>query len=139
VMPTVKVILAWTFAFASCLCITFVCGFIVRAAHLRFATLPFRHLLLGAAFAISLVGLLSVSAVIFGVAWWSVWKQGSLAKEWGVAASMLILLMWTPMIYFGWNTFWRFERAAWYTTAIGLEGLVVFLRAGGPGLGSERD
>jgi hypothetical protein len=72
--------------------------------------------------------LLSLAAAVFGMASWSVWKQKRRANAWGIAASALLFLIWTPMIFFGWSIFWGFERAAWYVPAIGAIGLSVFLR-----------
>src|SRR5258708_22127361 len=101
-MPSFRIIFCWTFAFASAVCATFLCGLILRMAHIQIASIPPRNLLVGSFFAASLVVLPSFAAVIFGAAWWSLWKQKRRAKEWGIAASTLLFLIWTPIIYFGW-------------------------------------
>jgi len=104
----------------------FLCGFILKMFRVSFASSP--YLLKGVLFAVSVVVLLSLAAAVFGMAWWSVWKQKESANAWGIAASTLLFLIWTPMIFFGWTIFWGFERAAWYVPAIGAIGLSVFLR-----------
>jgi len=39
-------------------------------------------------------------AIIFGVAWWNIWKQRPSAKGWGVAASSIHILLSLWMIIF---------------------------------------
>lgn len=129
-VPNFRIIFCWTFALASAVCAAFLCGLVLRMAHIQIASIPARNLFGGSLFAASLVVLPSLAAVVFGAAWWSLWKQKRRAKEWGITASALLFLIWTPMIFFGWNIFWGFERAAWYVPAIGAIGLIVFLRPG---------
>lgn len=127
-----KMVICWTFALASAFCIWFECDVILRTGTLVFP----RSVLRGASFALVLF-ILSALAAIFGMAWWSLWKQKRHAKEWGIGASSLLFLVWTPFIYYGWSLFLKFEVAGWYIPAIGALGLLEFLwpskkSAGGP-------
>jgi hypothetical protein len=89
---------------------------------------------------------LLVLAAIFGVAWWTVWREKASARRWAIAASLLNLLICIgiPLLYYyiwGLSAFWQVERVFGILSAIGIAGLVVFLRpyrqAGGPSLGGR--
>lgn len=128
-MRIYRMIFCWTCAFASAACIWLACDLVQDIVRIHASSLPPRSLLGGASFVALFVVLPLLAAAIFGAAWWSLWKQKPRAKEWGIAASTILFLIWTPMIYFGWRIYFGFERWAWYVPAIGALGLIEFLWA----------
>jgi hypothetical protein len=81
-----------------------------------------------------------LAAIVFGEAWWSVWRKKSYGRRWAIAASLLSLLQATSMLFVGWKAFeiW-FVNFNWLPTVFGVVGLIAFSRpydAGGPKAGS---
>lgn len=72
-------------------------------------------------------------AVVFGVAWWTILREKASAGGWAIAASVLNLLICigVPLLYCrtgNLSAFWQLERVFGIPTAIGIAGLVVYLR-----------
>ena len=66
------------------------------------------------------------AAVIFGVAWWTVWKGRPSARGWGIAASLLYLLIFLlHSVIFPSRSIWGHHLGA---LVIGTTGMVAFLR-----------
>jgi hypothetical protein len=65
-----------------------------------------------------------LQAYIFGMAWWTVWKDKTSAKNWGIAASLINILsiLWLHL---------RHSRSLssreWELLAIGIVALIAFL------------
>ena len=66
-----------------------------------------------------------VLAVIYSIAWWTIWKEKSSARVWGIVASLTFVLLpaW-GMVYFSRSA----PAALGVMLAIGIGGLVVFLK-----------
>lgn len=60
-----------------------------------------------------------IEAIIFSLAWWSVWKEKPSAKFWGIAASLTWLL--TALI-----AYLQFSRYTWALPIAGITGLIAF-------------
>jgi hypothetical protein len=60
-----------------------------------------------------------IEAIVFGLAWWSVWKEKPSARFWGVAASLIWLL--TALI-----AYVQFSRLTWALPIAGIAGLIAF-------------
>jgi len=73
---------------------------------------------------IEALGLLA--GAVLAVAWWKILSRKASAKRWAIAASLVNLLMWTPLIVYGLRAFWHVEMGLWHSSAIGLAGLVIF-------------
>jgi drug/metabolite transporter (DMT)-like permease len=83
---------AWIFAMVSALCL--VLSFpLVRRSFQRYEETHALFILIPVAF-------LLASAAILGMAWWTTWMKKSSARAWGVAASLLCLLVPLSSMYF---------------------------------------
>jgi len=107
--------IAWLFGLTSLISICFAVRIILRVIYRCNSFLQLQIQIISAFF--------PVLAIIFGVAWWTVWKQKNSAKGWGIAASLIYVLLSLWEIVFSkrpWNSFLG-------TLAVGLVGLIVFL------------
>jgi hypothetical protein len=114
-MRDLRKVLCWVFAISSLGCLRIALLRILRTLYPSDAVPPFRNLVIAAVF--------SVVAAIFLVAWWAVWKVKPSARGWGIAASLIYVLLplWAAMY---------FPRSVWVPFGImlatGVAGLVAF-------------
>lgn len=80
-MNTIRKLLAWLFAISSLLCIWHSLQFAFRYVIYR----QHPHLAWHELFAVSLFPLL---AIIYGIAWWTVWRKLPSGRFWGVLACL---------------------------------------------------
>jgi hypothetical protein len=74
-----------------------------------------------------LAAILLIASLVFGRAWWTVWKRRNSARVWGIVASLLSLLAALPMLFFGVPVFWKtLTSFFWPSTVLGIVGLIVF-------------
>jgi hypothetical protein len=71
----------------------------------------------------SIAALFPVLAVIYGVAWWTIWKEKPYAKVWAIAASATYVLINLSLVH--WLV--SVPSCVWVMSAVGVAGLVVFL------------
>ena len=70
------------------------------------------------------IAILFAMVVIYGIAWWAVWKERPSARVWAVAASLASLLGSLWLI----SHSWRLARwCTWFTAALSIAWLVLFL------------
>jgi hypothetical protein len=126
--PVLRTILCWVFALE--------CLELVSTFALLYLVNPFhRNLALpqDASGMVKIVGFLAVyfaAAVIFGRAWWTVWRRKTGSRAWAIAASVLNLIQWIPFVNFSscwYCTHWRFIGLH---CTVGIVGLVAFLAGG---------
>jgi hypothetical protein len=115
-MQDVRKFMAWTFAITSLLCLWYTPKLILHVIHLQSSLHLLRNL--------SIAALFPVLAAIYGVAWWTVWKEKPLANGWGVAASLtyILLNLWLILYVSG-----PLPSCVWVVSALGVTGIVVFL------------
>ena len=90
-MHTLRKNLCWIFALAAFVYLQIALSSILRSIHRPYAFLSLRNLLVPA--------LSTALAVVFGMAWWTVWKGRPSARGWGIAASLInILASLSPII-----------------------------------------
>jgi hypothetical protein len=73
------------------------------------------------------VAMASASLLIFGMAWWTVRNAKRWARAWAIAASLVMILTTTPMLFW-----WRFLPSGLFVIyavllALGIAGLVAFI------------
>jgi hypothetical protein len=118
-MQDLRKFLAWIFAVTSLLCLWTSFWFVPRIIHLHYVFSPLRGLLVAAAAA-----LFPILATIYGVAWWAVWKEKASARGWGIAASLIHVLISLSLIVLPLHPV---TSCTWPVLATGIFGLVVFL------------
>ncbi len=109
-----RMIIGWLFAIPCLVNIWFTGSFLLRLMH--------HH-----AFHIrSLLGFVfPVLSIVFGIAWWTIWKEKSSARQWGITASILfILIPISARIFLSWPIF----QKTGVVLAVGLVGLILFSR-----------
>src|SRR6266567_2455739 len=115
-MHTLRKYLSWLFAFTSFVCLKIVFSITLRTIYREHT---FRLLLL------LTPALFTLFAVVFGMAWWTVFKGKASARGWGIAASLInIQVSLFPIIippHSVWNAFLLI-------LGLGIAGLVAFSR-----------
>jgi len=114
-------VLCWGFAATS---IVFLWGSvrnILYAIHRHYEPAVLRALFIVVSFS-------AVTAVVSGIAWWTIWKSRPSGKVWAIATSFLNILIFIrsfifPSI-FPWRPGWYHHEGALY---VGIVGLIVFL------------
>ena len=115
-MQKLRTFLCWLFAISSLLCLRIAFLRILHTFLRHDAFLPLRRQLA--------LALFSDLAIIFGMAWWTVWRGKPFAKCWGITASLMYIFF--PI----WNIIY-FSRSVWHSFGVmfatGVAGLVAFL------------
>lgn len=120
-MHTLRKYLSWVFAFTSLVCLQVALSSILHTIHPSIRhTVPRHYTLL---LFLLVPTLFTILAAVSGVAWWTVWKGRPSARGWGIAASLINILLPLPIIYLS-----RTVRDIWMVLAIGVAGLVAFSR-----------
>jgi len=113
----VREVLCWIFACTSLMYVV-LCLRSMYTISRNYASLTLSNLLIFVLFE-------AVVAAIAGTAWWTILKGEPLARGWGIAASLMyILIFLRPIIFFSRSVWWHHVGAL----VIGVIGLVMFLR-----------
>ena len=65
--------------------------------------------------------------VVFGIAWWMIFRRKPALKKWAIAAnSILIFFWWPPLLDWNWRLFLENERRWWPVILIGTFGIIIF-------------
>jgi hypothetical protein len=115
-MQDIRKFIGWIFAFSSLLYLLVFVRSSLTTIHGHNALLPLRSMVSVAFFL--------VVAVICGAAWRAIWKEQRSARGWGIAASVMHILIFFRPIMFPSRPLWGHVGAL----VIGITGLAVFLR-----------
>jgi len=114
-MRSLRSFLSLIFAISSLICLEIAVRHSGAAAHRQYSVLSWRTLLVPALF--------SIMGVIFGAAWFTAWRRKSSTQGWGIAASLINLLLPLATSVYSWVPLWRHEIIL---LVIGVAGLVAF-------------
>lgn len=120
-MNLLRKILCWNFAIFSVAVYSADYRLITEIVHSQESA---RHVLLD----FLIFAMFSVEGTVFGLAWWTVWREKPWGRRWAIVGSQIQILQFTPLLIGGWKIFWSFERADWIVNAIGVTGLLAFSR-----------
>jgi len=79
-MNTIRNLLAWLFAISSLLCLWHSVKFALRIINWHFTHLSFPGLLA--------VSIFPALAILYGIAWWTVWRKWRSGRFWGAVACL---------------------------------------------------
>src|SRR5437899_2569908 len=106
--------LAWVFAFTALVCLRIAFTTTLQTIHGHYNLLVLRNLLVLLAPAMN-----AVQCLVFGAAWWTIWKGRPSARRWGIAASLIYVLIFCSLAYFlylfrsDWREFRLFLSLLW--------------------------
>src|SRR5271157_950091 len=115
-MNKLRKYLSLIFAGTCLICLWLDCRRILRTVHRYNEYFTIRGL--------SITALYTILAIIYGLAWWTVWKGKSSGRGWGIAASLIYIPVSLWGIIFFAQPLWGSEGIA---MAAGIAGLVAFL------------
>lgn len=124
-MQSLRKILGWVFGISSMLCIWgeyfVVLATIQTLRNRRFTSWDFKTWLI----VLVINAIVPVFVTIFGVTWWTSWKEKISARGWGITASLIFVLI---SVY----VFLQTSKPIWWVPevelAIGMIGLIAFAR-----------
>jgi hypothetical protein len=114
-MHGLRKFMSWIYAISSLRCLQ-IALLRILAIQRDHTSLPLHNVLLASVF--------SVQAIIFGLAWWTVFRKEPSARSWGIIASLtyIVISLWSII---------NFSRSVWgafgVLLAAGITGLIVFL------------
>lgn len=115
-MHDLRKLLGWLFAISSLGCLRIAFLRVLRTISGHNGAPPFRNVPIAAAF--------FVVATIFALAWWSVWKAKPSSRAWGIAASLIYILLPVGSVMYLSRSIWS---AFGVMLATGIAGLIAFL------------
>jgi hypothetical protein len=116
-MQALRKNLCWVFVLTSIICAGIVVQSVLEEINRYYASPPLLTLLVPTLF--------SVLAIVFGLAWWTIWKVRPSARGWGIAASLINVLVSLVPLALSSHTVWRCSGA---TLPIGIAGLIAYTR-----------
>lgn len=69
---------------------------------------------------------LSVYAVVFGIACWMIARSRPASKQWAIAASTILIFSFFPVAFWSWPGFLELEFDLWPLMLLGIFGIFVF-------------
>jgi hypothetical protein len=131
-MHDVRKFFGWAFGIASIMSIWMAVDLILYGIRQRWLIVFHQHHTLRDISFLMLILLIQaifpVLAVIWGVACWKIWRNKPTARGWGIAASVAYILFFLMGGLAGFHCWRSLPGAASIILAIGIAGLVVFLR-----------
>jgi len=109
--------MCWIFAITSLQYLTISLQNILYAGQQNYVISPIRSLLTPPVFSI-------LVAFICGLAWWTVWKEKTLARTWAIAASFMYVLIFLRQYIIPLRPTWDHRAGSLF---IGIVGLAAFL------------
>jgi hypothetical protein len=115
-MHGVRKIIVWIFAFNAIVCFFIASRHIADRFHVSLSLHSLRPFVVPVVF--------SFLAIVFGMAWWTTWRERPFARAWGTVASLINFVIPLLRLIF-------FSRSNWngaaIVIAVGIAGLIAFL------------
>lgn len=70
--------------------------------------------------------LLTLYFVVFGIAWWMIVRGKPTLKGWAIAASLILIFFFLPLVFWGWRGVLALELGWGPEMLIGVCGIVIF-------------
>jgi hypothetical protein len=71
--------------------------------------------------------IIGIYSIVWGIAWWMIFRGKPAAHKWAIAANMVIIFNYLPALPFeGWRNFLRDEMAWRYFALFGVFGIIIF-------------
>ena len=77
----------------------------------------------------SIVGVTSnaVYSIIWGIAWWMIFRGKPTSRHWATAANLVIIFTFVPaLVSWNWRIFLILELGSWPTILFGIFGIIIF-------------
>gem|GEM_PF-4772441 len=69
---------------------------------------------------------LTLYSVVFGIAWWMIVRGKPTLKGWAIAANLILIFFFLPIVFWGWRNVLTLERGWGPEALIGVCGIVIF-------------
>jgi hypothetical protein len=68
----------------------------------------------------------AIYSVIFGMAWWMIFRSKPDLRRWAISANLILILFDFPFAFWNWRSVLKFELNWWPEILIGIFGIIVF-------------
>ncbi|HVC48319.1 MAG TPA: hypothetical protein VND90_13835 [Terracidiphilus sp.] len=69
----------------------------------------------------------AIYSVVWVIAWWMILRKKPAAKRWAIAANLILIFTYLPVLMFGnWRGFLKLELDWWQFILIGIFGIIIF-------------
>jgi len=68
----------------------------------------------------------TIYAVVFGFAWWMIVRGKPVLKRWAIAANIIFIILYFPVVFWDWRVVLKDELESWPVILIGLFGIIIF-------------
>jgi hypothetical protein len=69
----------------------------------------------------------AIYSIIWGIAWWMIFKGKAVLKRWAIAANLIFIFIYLPaLISWNWPGVLKAELELWPFVLIGIFGIIVF-------------
>jgi len=67
-----------------------------------------------------------IYSVVFGIAWWMIVRGKPASKRWAVAANLILIFFYLPLVFWGWRGVLEDELNWWPVILMGIFGIIIF-------------
>lgn len=67
-----------------------------------------------------------IYSVVFGIAWWMVLGGKPALRRWAIAANLILIFFYLPLVFWDWRGVLNLELNWWAVILIGIFGIIIF-------------
>ena len=76
--------------------------------------------------AIATSTIFTIYSVVFGIAWWMIVRGKPALKRWAIAANLIYIFFYFPVVFWDWRGVLKNELNSWPVVLIGIFGIIIF-------------
>jgi len=69
---------------------------------------------------------LTTYSIVLGIAWWMIFRDKPALKQWAIAANLIFIFTWFPVLFRNWRIFLNNELGWWPEILVGIFGIIIF-------------
>jgi hypothetical protein len=71
--------------------------------------------------------IIAIYSIVFGIAWWMIFRGKPALKQWAIAANLIIIFTYVPaLISWNWRGVLKDELQWWPAILLGIFGIIIF-------------
>jgi hypothetical protein len=65
-------------------------------------------------------------SIVFGIAWWMILRGKPTSERWAIAANLILIFFYLPLVFWGWRAVLEDELDLWPVVLAGIFGIIIF-------------